>query len=86
MSAQSASGVLRPVRAVLWRNRSLRVQLLLAFALIDLITVLVAGSLAILRARTQIRVEVAASMRLAELLVGDAANTAKRMPPGRPRR
>lgn len=74
MSAQSASGVLRPVRTVLWRNRSLRVQLLLAFAVIDLITVLVAGSLAILRARTQIRVEVAASMRLAELLVGDAAN------------
>lgn len=74
MSAQSASGVLRPVRTVLWRNRSLRVQLLLAFALIDLVAVLVAGSLAILRARTQIRVEIAASMRLAELLVGDAAN------------
>jgi two-component system, NarL family, sensor histidine kinase UhpB len=81
MSAQSSSAsapllgpVLRPVRFALWDNRSIRVQLLLAFALIDLIAVLVAGSLAILRARTQIRVEIAASMRLADLLVGDAAN------------
>jgi two-component system, NarL family, sensor histidine kinase UhpB len=81
MSAQSASGVLRPVRTVLWRNRSLRFQLLLAFALIDLVAVLVAGSLAILRARTQIRVEIAASMRLAELLVGDAANFVHRQLP-----
>jgi len=81
MSAQSASGVLRPARTVLWRNRSLRFQLLLAFALIDLAAVLVAGSLAILRARTQIRVEIAASMRLAELLVGDAANFLHRQLP-----
>jgi two-component system, NarL family, sensor histidine kinase UhpB len=81
MSAQSASAVapvlaavLRPIRSALWHNRSLRVQLLLAFALIDLVTVFAAGSLAIMRARTQIRVEIAASMRLAELLVGDAAD------------
>jgi two-component system, NarL family, sensor histidine kinase UhpB len=83
MSVQSASPAaplltpalkLRPARVALWHNRSIRVQLLLAFALIDLVTVLVAGSLAILRARTQVRVEIAASMRLAELLVGDAAN------------
>ncbi len=81
MSNRSASAaaplpaaVLSPVRRALWHNRSVRVQLLLAFALIDLVTALVAGSLAILRARTQVRVEIAASMRLAELLVGDAAN------------
>ena len=83
MSVQSASPSapmpvpvvrLRPARFALWHNRSIRVQLLLAFALIDLVAVLVAGSLAILRARTQVRVEIAASMRLAELLVGDAAN------------
>ncbi len=36
--------------------------------------VLVAGSVAILRTRTQTRIEMAASMRLAELLVGDAVN------------
>ena len=56
----------------LWHRRSVRVQLLLAFVVIDLIAVLVAGSVMILRARGQIRVEVAASMHLAELLVGDA--------------
>jgi len=58
----------------LWRGRSVRVQLLLVFVLIDLIAVFVAGGVATLRARTQTRVEMAASMRLAELLVGDAIN------------
>ncbi len=52
----------------------MRVQLLLVFVLIDLVAVLVAGSVTIWRARTQTRVEMAASMRLAELLVGDAVN------------
>jgi two-component system, NarL family, sensor histidine kinase UhpB len=81
MSAQSAfavapalAAVLRPIRSALWHNRSLRVQLLLAFILIDLVMALVAGGLAIMRARTQIRIEIAASMRLADFLVGDAAN------------
>ena len=64
----------RPGLAALWRGRSVRVQLLLVFVLIDLIAVFVAGGVAILRARTQTRVEMAASMRLAELLVGDAVN------------
>jgi two-component system sensor histidine kinase UhpB len=58
----------------LWDGRSVRVQLLLVFVLIDLVAVVVAGTVTILRARTQTRVEMAASMRLAELLVGDAAN------------
>ncbi len=48
--------------------------MLLVFVLIDLVAVLVAGSVAILRARTQTRIEMAASMRLAELLVGDTVN------------
>jgi two-component system, NarL family, sensor histidine kinase UhpB len=82
MSAHSASTsaplLLTPARdrvmRALWHNRSVRMQLLLAFALIDLVTVLLAGSLAVLRARTQTRIEIAASMRLAELLVSDAAN------------
>ncbi len=73
-AAPLPAAVLSPVRRALWHNRSVRVQLLLAFALIDLVTALVAGSLAILRARAQVRVEIAASMRLAKLLVGDAAN------------
>jgi two-component system, NarL family, sensor histidine kinase UhpB len=50
------------------------VQLLLVFVVIDLIAVLFAGSVAILRARTQTRIEMTASMRLAELLVKDAVN------------
>jgi two-component system sensor histidine kinase UhpB len=58
----------------LWYGRSIRVQLLLVFVFIDLVAVLVTGSVAILRARAQTQVEMAASMRLAELLVSDAVN------------
>ena len=58
----------------LWYGRSVHVQLLLVFVLIDLVAVLVAGSITIERARSQIRVEIAASMHLAKLLVGDAAD------------
>ena len=58
----------------LWYGRSVRTQLLLVFVLIDLAAALVAGSVTIWRARTQTRIEMAASIRLAELLVGDAVN------------
>ena len=61
----------------LWYERSIRAQLLLAFVLIDVIAVLVAGSVVILRARMQTRVEMAASMRLADLLVEDAVHLAR---------
>ena len=57
-----------------WYGRSVRTQLLLVFVLIDLAAALVAGSITIWRARTQTRIEMAASIRLAELLVGDAVN------------
>jgi two-component system sensor histidine kinase UhpB len=60
-----------------WSRCSVRAQLLLVFMLIDLIAVFIAGGVAILRARTQTRVEMAASMRLAELLVGDAVTLAR---------
>jgi two-component system, NarL family, sensor histidine kinase UhpB len=56
----------------LWYRHSIRGQLLLVFVLIDVLAVLVAGSVMVARARMQTRVEMAASMRLAELLVGDA--------------
>jgi two-component system sensor histidine kinase UhpB len=58
----------------LWYGRSVRAQLLLVLVLIDVVAVLLAGSVTILRARAQTRVEMTASMRLAELLVGDAVN------------
>jgi two-component system, NarL family, sensor histidine kinase UhpB len=61
----------------LWYERSIRAQLLLAFVLIDVIAVLVAGSVVILRARMQTRVEMTASMRLADLLVEDAVHLAR---------
>ena len=61
----------------LWNRCSVRAQLLLVFMLIDLIAVFIAGGVAILRARTQTRVEMAASMRLANFLVGDAVTFAR---------
>jgi two-component system sensor histidine kinase UhpB len=64
----------------LWYGRSIRIQLLLVFVLIDLAAALVAGSVTIWRARTQTRVEMAASMRLAELLVSDAVNLVHQQP------
>jgi two-component system sensor histidine kinase UhpB len=66
---------------VLWYERSIRAQLLLAFVLIDIVAVLVAGSVIILRARLQTRVEMAASMRLADLLVEDAVHLARQEQP-----
>ncbi len=61
----------------LWYERSIRAQLLIAFVLIDVVAVLVAGSVVILRARMQTRVEMTASMRLADLLVEDAVHLAR---------
>lgn len=66
--------------AALWHGRTVRSQLLIAFILIDLGAVLVAGCVVILRARTQTRMEMAASMRLAETLVGDAASFVQKVP------
>jgi two-component system, NarL family, sensor histidine kinase UhpB len=59
-----------------WYGRSIRLQLLFVFVLVDLSAALLSGTIAIWRARTQTRVEVAASVELAELLVGDAAKFA----------
>jgi two-component system, NarL family, sensor histidine kinase UhpB len=58
----------------LWDQRSIRAQLLLIVALIDVIALLLAGTVAVLRVRTQTRIEMAASLRLAEALVGDVVN------------
>jgi len=53
----------------LWYRRSVRAQLLITVVVIDLIAALVAGGVTILKARTATRVEITASMKLAELLV-----------------
>jgi two-component system, NarL family, sensor histidine kinase UhpB len=65
----------------LWQRCSLRAQLLLVFVALNLIALLVGGSIAVLRVRAQTRVEVAASMRLAEALVGDAVALAEQQLP-----
>ena len=57
----------------LWYGRSIRLQLLIVLILVDLLAALLSGTIAIWRARTQTSVEIAASVHLAELLVGDAA-------------
>ena len=58
----------------LWYGRSVRAQLLLALILIDLVAAFITGGIAVWRVRAQSRTETTASMRLAELLVGDAVN------------
>jgi two-component system, NarL family, sensor histidine kinase UhpB len=62
----------RALSHALWHGRSVRAQLLIVFIVIDLIAGLVAGAVTILQARASTRVEIAASMELAELLVREA--------------
>ena len=56
----------------LWYGRSIRAQLLIVFVVIDVIAALVAGTVTILKARTATGVEIAASMEVARLLIGEA--------------
>ena len=62
----------RRLSHALWYGRSVRAQLLIVFVLIDVIAALVAGAVTILKARTATGVEMAASMELARLLIGEA--------------
>ena len=64
---------LRPLHGF-WYRRSVRTQLLIVFVVIDLVAAVVAGSVTILKARTSTRVEISASMQLAELLVSEAVH------------
>ena len=65
----------------LWHGRTLRAQLLILFVLIELVAAAVAGAVTILNARTATRVEIAASMELAELWVNEAVQLAQREAP-----
>jgi two-component system sensor histidine kinase UhpB len=56
----------------LWHGRSVRSQLLIVVTLIGLMAGLLAGAVTIIQARTATRVEIAASMELAQLLVSEA--------------
>jgi two-component system, NarL family, sensor histidine kinase UhpB len=55
-----------------WHRSSIRTQLLIIVLIIELAAALVAGVVTILKARTSTRVEIEASMRLAQLFVAEA--------------
>jgi len=57
---------------VLWFGRSVRTQILIVFIAINLIAASIAGSVIIFKAGASTRIEIAASMRLAELMVSEA--------------
>jgi two-component system, NarL family, sensor histidine kinase UhpB len=82
ISAQTKTGILfarqwRPAREfthALWHGRSVRAQLLLVVVLIDLIAGVLAAVVTIVQARSSTRIEIAASMELAQLLVSEAVS------------
>lgn len=61
----------------LWHRRSIRAQLLLAFIVLDLIAASIAGALIIWQARASTRIEIAASMQLAERLAAETLRLAQ---------
>jgi two-component system sensor histidine kinase UhpB len=65
----------------MWYGRPLRTQLLIAFIITDLIVALIAGVVTIFDARASTRVEIAASMRLAELLVRETVDVLEHVIP-----
>ena len=72
---------MRPAAHAYWRARTLRTQLLSLFILIELIAAAVAGAVSIFNARSATRIEIAASMELAELWVKEAVLLAQRETP-----
>lgn len=57
---------------VLWFARSLRTQILIVFVALSLVAASVAGAVIVHRAGVSTRIEIAASMRLAQLMVNEA--------------
>jgi two-component system sensor histidine kinase UhpB len=62
-----------PLLEASWHRRSVRAQLLISFLAINVAAALIAGGVTIVQARKSTRVEIAASMRLAEVLVSQMA-------------
>ena len=69
------------VLEALWHGRSVRAQLLITLVVLDIIAALVAGAVTIVRARTATRIEIAASMTLAGLLVREAVSLVQDLSP-----
>jgi two-component system sensor histidine kinase UhpB len=63
----------RGVRRTVWHGRSVRAQLLITFIVIEVLAALLLGGITILHARKSTRLEIAASLRMAEVLVGETA-------------
>jgi two-component system sensor histidine kinase UhpB len=65
----------RPLAALaaFWHRRTVRAQVLFTFVAITALAALLAGSVTILQARKSTRLEIAASLRMAEVLVGGTA-------------
>jgi two-component system sensor histidine kinase UhpB len=76
-----AASALRRLADALWYRRSVRAQLLLTVIVIDVIAALITGGVMVLKAKTSTRIEIAASMKLAEVLVREAVGL---MPPDTP--
>src|SRR5262245_36864024 len=72
-SATSVASVLARLPQWVRARRSVRAQLLVTFVVIGLTAALVAAGVIILQARKSTRLEVAASLRMAEILVGETA-------------
>jgi two-component system, NarL family, sensor histidine kinase UhpB len=70
---RGAPSALSRLRDWIWYARSVRAQLLITFMSIGMVAALVAGSVTILQARKSTRLEIAASLRMAEILVGETA-------------
>ena len=68
----SALAWLHAVLVAPWHRGSIRTQLLIIVLVIELAAALVAGAVTVLKARTSTRVEIEASMRLAQLFVTEA--------------
>jgi two-component system sensor histidine kinase UhpB len=71
----------RRLAHVVWHPQTLRAQLLILFILIEFVAAAVAGGVTVLKARTATRVEIAASMELAELWVNETVALAQRAAP-----
>ena len=71
LQARERPALWRLLLDAVWYHRTVRAQLLITVMLIEVVAAVIAGGVTILKARTSTRVEIAASMNLAELLVNE---------------
>jgi two-component system sensor histidine kinase UhpB len=69
---------------MLWFGRSLRTQIVIVFIALSVVAASVAGGIIIFRAGVSTRIEIAASMRLADLMVNEAVQLIQQGVPAEP--